>query len=203
MKLIWRQPTQRAVWAGLVVVALEPTATRLRVLNACEEFTVEQLVAQGAVEALSEPVLPRRAWLDVLRLDAHDLQPLLRACGDQLGAVVHADCLWPTVLAHGDRQVIDHAQVAHPERGVQGDALARVLVDGGEHAKRPVVFKRVMHEVNAPDFILGKHLRDCRGRRVVSGNSTLLWRGSMAETALAPDALHPLVVDRESFEPQM
>lgn len=86
-----RHILQAAVRALLIVPAPLRFQLRLRFLNGSEDFAVQELVAQLAVEALGEPVLPRAARVDVVRGGAALLQPALDFGGDELRPVVAAD----------------------------------------------------------------------------------------------------------------
>ena len=60
-----------------------------------EPFRVEDLLAQGSVEALVVSVLPRAAWIDLDRVDADLDKPLLQRSRDELRAIVGTDIVWP------------------------------------------------------------------------------------------------------------
>ena len=49
-----------------------------------KDLAVQQLIAQLAVEALGEPVLPRAAWVNVMRRTAAFGKPSLHLGGDEL-----------------------------------------------------------------------------------------------------------------------
>ena len=63
-------------------------------LDRGEGFAVQQFVAQLAVEALLDPILPRAARIDVMGRGAAGLEPRLNLGSDELGAVVAADEPW-------------------------------------------------------------------------------------------------------------
>jgi hypothetical protein len=63
---------------------------RLRVQQVLEDLRIQQLVPEATVEALAVAVLPRRARLDVQRLDLRRLQEPPRLRRDELRTVVAA-----------------------------------------------------------------------------------------------------------------
>ncbi len=58
-----------------------------------EQLAVEAFIAEAAVEAFVDSVLPGTAGLDEAGLDARLLQPFLEELGDKLRAVVAAQVL--------------------------------------------------------------------------------------------------------------
>ena len=79
-----------AVWARVVVVVAKVSDDDLRLGQRPEHFPVEALVAQAAVEALNEAVLPGTTRIDVDGLDLLFCQPALHLLGDELRTVVAA-----------------------------------------------------------------------------------------------------------------
>src|SRR5262245_3303385 len=78
----------------LLVVSLDPVGDHNAGFDqAAELLAVEELVAEGAVEALDERVLLRAAFLDECGLHALAGEPVPEAGGDELAAVVGADRL--------------------------------------------------------------------------------------------------------------
>jgi len=82
---------QRAV--GSAVIVLLPVILRndLRLQHTREQFAIEQLVAQPAVQRFAVGILPRRPGRDVQRLHAGARQPVLQRLGDELRPVVAAE----------------------------------------------------------------------------------------------------------------
>ena len=79
------QRTMRSV----VVVIESPTVNHpAGLLQAQEQFSVQQLVAQLAVEALHVAVLPRTALGDEQRLHVSPIEPRANGLGHELGTVV-------------------------------------------------------------------------------------------------------------------
>lgn len=88
------------------------------------------------MERLNVTILPWRARLDVAHLDLVLRRPVLDRIGDELQAVVAADVLRGTMLAHGCHQ---HAQlILRTDRALHmrvALSLAHVLVNQGKDAK--------------------------------------------------------------------
>ncbi|MGB7839812.1 MAG: hypothetical protein WBL40_17055 [Terrimicrobiaceae bacterium] len=88
-----------------------------RLLRIAEEFSVQAFIARLVVKAFNMPVFPRAPRLHVERLDLLGLQPVLKAVGDKLGAVVAVQVLGHAVASDGrfDQTImtsmarIDHA----------------------------------------------------------------------------------------------
>jgi hypothetical protein len=80
------------------VVDLPPaTDEHLRFKEGVEDFEVQQLVSQFAVEALHVAVIPWRSRLDGERLHPDPLEPFANPLGGELAAVVAADVVRHTV----------------------------------------------------------------------------------------------------------
>ncbi len=94
-----------------------------------EQFSVEELVPEPAVERFGKAVLPRRSWLDVSRAGAAALGPASEGMGNELRAVVAADERRCRVEAgeilHHSNDILGFAAPSHPDR----QAEAAVLVD--------------------------------------------------------------------------
>ena len=58
---------------------------------AVEPLGIQDFSSQRSVEALVVSVLPRAAWIDLHRLDADLLQPILQMRSYELGAVIRPD----------------------------------------------------------------------------------------------------------------
>lgn len=58
-------------------------------LQAVEDFTIEQFVAKTGIEALDIAILPWAAGLDIEGSDAEPPEPFTHRMGNELGAVAH------------------------------------------------------------------------------------------------------------------
>ena len=63
----------------------------LRLLECVEDFTVEQLIAQFAIEALAIAILPRAARLDLSGSGSDGREPLSKGLSHELRTVVGTD----------------------------------------------------------------------------------------------------------------
>lgn len=76
-----RRVAKAVVWPDIVVFVAEDADDNLCFKRSLQQFAVEALVAEAAVAALVDPVLPRAAGLDEPRDDAALLQPALEHAG--------------------------------------------------------------------------------------------------------------------------
>src|SRR5665213_2282792 len=83
-------------------------------LQAVEDLTVEQLVAQLAVEAFTIAVLPRTARRDVEGLSTDARQPLPHDLGRHLGGVIGSDVLRNAAGHHDVGHRFQNAKTVNP-----------------------------------------------------------------------------------------
>lgn len=79
---------ERVMWANVVVVNHPPMRRLAHVIRAREEVLVQDLLAEGAVEAFDEGILVGLARLDVSKRHAAELGPLGECFAQKLRAVV-------------------------------------------------------------------------------------------------------------------
>jgi hypothetical protein len=134
------------------VVVLAPLLDEdLGLLEAAEDFTVEQFVPQPAVEAFAIAVLPGAARLDVERLGAHTRKPATHDLGRHLRAVVGTDVLRDAAHEHHVSHVVGLTQAA-------AGADIRGRVEGqNRYSPNPFPIRGAKVE-----------LMDARGQRVVA-----------------------------------
>ena len=84
----WRAIAQCTVGAFCVVVSPPLFDQNLSFSKAVEDFAVEQLVSEPAVEAFTVSVLPRAARFDVGRLGADGGDPVSDSLGDKFRPIV-------------------------------------------------------------------------------------------------------------------
>ena len=92
------------MWTNLVVVAAPGFHDGLGLGAREEPLHAQALVAELAVEALADAILPRLARVDQRGLDALVDDPLRQRAGDELGAVVGAQVARRTTFADEPRQ---------------------------------------------------------------------------------------------------
>lgn len=117
-----------------------------------EDFSVQQLVSELAVEGFVVTILPWRSGLDVERLHTDPAQPVADGMGGKLRAIVGSDMIGWTVTLEQVRQ--DGQHVVAPELALDMDrqAFPAVLVDHREHAEGFSVMSALSHEIVAPDM---------------------------------------------------
>ena len=79
----------------------------LGLLQRIEDLAIQTFISQLAVEALTVPVLPRTAGLDVQRLRAHRRQPLPQFSRNELWTIVGSYVFRDTLQQHQVRQGFD------------------------------------------------------------------------------------------------
>jgi hypothetical protein len=146
-----------------------------------EPFGVEAFVAEFAIEALVRAVLPGLAGRDGRALDSLDAQSILHRLRDELGAVVGAQERRRSSSGNKPREHLDDALGADAAGDIDGEALARVLVDDGEALERLPVRAGVVHEIPRPDLI---RRRAQRLDHLLFGEPALLHRTSKAADPL-------------------
>ena len=148
-----RAISKRGVRADGVVVVAPLLDDDLGFLEAVEDFPVEQLVAQLAVEALAVAVLPGTAGFDVERLGSDISKPLTHDLGRHLRAIVGTDVFGDAADQHHighrfqDTEAVDPA--GHPDR----QTLPRELVDQRHQPDLAAVVGLGLDEVVRPDVI--------------------------------------------------
>src|SRR5271169_4314989 len=84
----WWPVSQRGMRPYRVVLHSPLFDHHLGLLQRIEDLALQAFISQLAVEALTVPVLPGTAGLDVQRLRAHRRQPLPQSFGNKLWPVV-------------------------------------------------------------------------------------------------------------------
>ena len=147
------QPLEAAMRPSLVVVHPPLVENDPGLRQAQEQFPVEQLVAESAVEALHVAVFPRARLLDIERADARPRQPLLDLFGNELRPIVAAQMLRRT--PHGEQVLERHDHVPSSERPGHLDrqTLPRELIDHHEDPQLPAILRPLREEVVAPHMV--------------------------------------------------
>ena len=78
----------------MVVIRTPSCAKESRLRECRKNLARQQLVAQSGVETFNDPVLPRRAWLDVQRVGSAFLAPLFDHLRNELTSIVAANIFW-------------------------------------------------------------------------------------------------------------
>jgi len=94
-------------------------------VQAVEQFAVQELISEFPVEALTVTVLPRAAGLDIRSPGADALPPVAPALGHELRPVVAANEARDTPLEHHVRKHVNHLQCLDMPGHIQRQALPR------------------------------------------------------------------------------
>src|SRR6516164_6632781 len=84
----WWSVSQRGVWPDGVEVQAPAFSQHAQFLDRVEDFAIEELISQLAVERFAVAVLPRRSGFDVECLRAGVDQPLTQVFGYELRPIV-------------------------------------------------------------------------------------------------------------------
>src|SRR6476661_2973133 len=133
-----------------IVMAAPGFDDHLRFTSAAEPLEAQALVTEAAVEALVHAVLPRLTRIDQRRFDTRLLQPFEDRFAHEFGAIIRAQVAWRTAFADQPRQHLDHALRTDAAGDVDGQALARELVDDRQTFEALPVGTGIEYEVVGP-----------------------------------------------------
>ena len=88
-----------AVWSSMDLIHTPPCAKQLRLRECRKNIARQLLIAQSGVETFNDPVLPRRAWLDVQRVGSALLAPLFDHLRNEVAFIVAASYYWRASIA--------------------------------------------------------------------------------------------------------
>lgn len=142
------------MWSLRVVEASPLLDQHLRLLQRGEDFHVQALVSQLAVEALIVTILPGAPGCNKRRFDLESSEPMTHGLGNKLGPVVGADMFRRPMQQKQLRQHIENILAVQLPLHMDGQALACVLVNDGEHAECLAVMGAILDEVIGPDMAL-------------------------------------------------
>jgi hypothetical protein len=137
----------------LVVVPPPSFDKHFSLLQRVEDFPVQQLIPELAVEALVEAVLPRAPGLDEERLHIDRVEPFTDRLGGELTPVVGSDVARGASVNEQLGQSIQHIVGSQMPGDVDRQALPGVLVDDRQHAGRLTVVCASHDEVVGPDVV--------------------------------------------------
>ena len=136
------------------VVVLPPLLDdSLGLLQAVEDFAVEQLITELAVEGLAVAVLPGTAWFDEQGFGSDLRQPVAYHLRRHLGAVVGPDVLGHVAHEHDVSHGLEHTEAVDPPRHPDGQAFAGELVDQRHQPELAAIVGLGLHEVVGPDMV--------------------------------------------------
>src|ERR1700719_273917 len=152
-ELVRREIAEARVWTHLVVVAPPSLDDHLRLGTRTKPFEVQALVAELAVEALRDAILPRLARLDQCRADALSDDPGQQRLGHELRPVVTAQEARRATSAHQARQHVDDSRRANASVDIDRQPLLGELVRHGEALELLPVGAMVEYKVIRPHLV--------------------------------------------------
>ncbi len=144
---------QSSVWLFRVVVIPPLRDQDLGFARAVIDFTVQELIAEPGIEALTVSVFLWGAGFDVCGLCANRLDPVLDRLGDELWPVAR-----PNERRHAsqDEQVtqdLDHVARVQPSINTDRQAFPGIRVDDVRRPKRVPIIGPAMREVVTPNVV--------------------------------------------------
>src|SRR5438034_236915 len=137
-----------------LVVVLPPVFDHsLGLLQCVKDFTVEQFIAQLAIEAFAIAILPRASWLDVSGLGSDGSNPLSKSDGDKLRAVIGTNVCGNAARYEQIAERLDHIGCLQFPRDTYRQALSTELVDDAQHPECLSIMGTVRDEVIGPDMV--------------------------------------------------
>ena len=175
------------------VVVLSPLLDdSLCLLQAVEDFTVQQLIAQFPVEGLTVAILPGAAWFDEQGLGSNLGQPVAHDLRRHLGAIVGSDVLGDAPHEHGVGHCLKHAEAVDAARYPDGQAFTGELINQRHQPQLAAIVGLRLHEVVGPDMTAPfRPQPDARPIVEPEPASRPLFLGYF-EPLATPDPLHPI-----------
>jgi len=164
-----------------------------------ELFDAEELVAQAAVEAFGEAVLPRRTRLDVQRIHLQFLQPPAHCVRGEFRAVITTDVFRRAVHREQFRQCVEQVFAADLPRYFERQTFPRVFIDNRKPLQPAPARRAVEGKIPRPHLA-----RAARLFTVTRIDTTAviphftLFSGHFQPLAV-PQAVHPLVACLPAF----
>jgi len=157
-----------------------------------EDFAIEQLVTQLAIEGFTISVLPRTTRLDVKGFRANARQPTAYDLRRHLWTVIRSDVFWNAVHDHGIGHRLDDAHAVDPPCNTDRKTFPRELVDQRHQPDFPAVMGLSFDEVVRPDVIAP--LRSQPDAAAVAQPQPSSWPLFLRyfQPLTAPDALHAI-----------
>jgi len=122
-------------------------------LETAEDFAVQQLVPQLAVEAFAIAVLPRAAGLDVEGFGTHARQPAPHDPGGHLRPVVGSDVFGNAPNQHHVCHGFQNTQAVDPPGDSDSQAFPGELVDQRHQPYLATIMGLGLHKVIGPDMV--------------------------------------------------
>ena len=189
---IWRDATDGAVWAELVVFMTPVVDEEAGFVDGVEPMLIEAVITKGAVKGFNESILHGLTGLDVMKMNMSSLCPKVDSLAGELRSVVGGDGLWQTTSEGKLFQDINDGSATDGGIDMESQALTGKVVHQGEAPKAATGGKLVMNEVHGPALIGAMRLRQ---RHTGNGWQLLAVFTAQGKPFLSVDAFGSLVVD--------
>ena len=187
--------SKRAVRPDRVVVDAPLLDEHLRFSQRVEDLSVEQFIAQLAVEGFAITILPGASRSDVNGRRTEPFQPPLEPLGDHLRAIVRADVFWDAMGFHQIREHIDCIPGPDAPGDMDRQAPAGVFIDHHHQLERAAVIGPVEYEVPGPHMVGPLGAQPDAGTVVEPQPASFRLLRRDFEALTAPDAHHPAMTD--------
>src|ERR1700688_333119 len=191
-----------AVQPLLIPVPLVLRSQNFRLQQRTENFPVRKLRLHPAVERFAVAVLPRTARGNIQRPNVPRSQPFPDRSRDELRPVVRTNRSGPSVPVFQPLQARHHVSCRHPPLHFQRQTFSCEFVHHRKPFQPSSVHRFVHREIPAPHVILILRLLHRAAVLAVASCSFSPLPQRVPQAFLAPQSLHPLLVDLHPFSPQ-
>jgi len=164
-------------------------------LQTVEDFPVEALVAQAAVEGLAVAILPGTAGLDVERLCSERCEPTAHDLCGHLRTVVRPDMLRDASGEHHIGHRLNDAEAVDPTSHPDRQAFPGKLVDQGHQPNLAPIMGLRLDEVVTPNMIAMPWSQPDAGSVVEPEPASRLLLPGYFQPLTAPDPLDAITPD--------
>jgi hypothetical protein len=169
-----------------------------------EDFSAEEFVPEGSIEAFDVAVFPGSTGRDEPSLDVEVSQVAPDCISDELRPVVAPDKGRRSALDDQPIQDVDEVgrgRRTRPSRAVnfEGETFTGVLIDDRHPLEPPAIGGGVEEKVVAPNMVRERGPQPNAAVRAASDSPPLSCFWAMRESILAPETVHPFGVDLLSF----
>ncbi|VWB63029.1 hypothetical protein BPA30113_02804 [Burkholderia paludis] len=179
----------------LLVVELTPLLDEHPgVSAAAEPFAIQQFVAQLAIEAFDETVLPWATGRDEGRADRRVARPAHDTGSGKFRTVVRPDERRLAIQPHQPRQHQNHVLRAQAGADLDRQTFPSVFIDNAPHLQDPAVYQLIVDEVVTPDRIGPRRAGQAN---VAAAASATLAPSRDTQLQGSPQAAHPRFAQRQ------
>jgi hypothetical protein len=148
----WRAVTQSTVGSFCVVVFSPVFDQDLCFAQAVEDFAVEQLIPEPAIEAFTLSVLPWAARFDVSRLGANGSNPVSDSLGDKFRPIVRTYETRRAAKYEQIRQDVDYIGQVQLPLDPDSQTFPTVLIKDVQRSEGFAILSSAMDEVIRPNM---------------------------------------------------